>query len=74
MFTCIDSRSSKRHEQVIQIIGSPSSPKSPTHKIGMNQGDDDDTIDDESSNTSLIVEEDEPWAVRFAEMFRLEVA
>lgn len=54
---------------------SPSSPKSPTHKIGMNQGDDDDTLDDDlSSNQSQIIEEDEPWAVRFAEMFRLEVA
>ena len=75
IYKCIENRSSRRHEQstLIPKISSPGC-KSPNYKVGMNMGDD--SVDDfnQSSFSEVVSEDDEPWAVRFAEMFRIEVA
>lgn len=75
IYTCIENKSSRLHEQSILETTITRSPgcKSPNYKIGIAKGDD--TIDDiNQSSVSEVAQEEEPWAVRFAEMFRIEVA
>lgn len=70
MYTCFDNNTSRTHEQNMFATVSPKRLNKPFSKIGMNAGDD--SIDD--CCQSSIIEQEEPWALRFAEMFRLEAA
>ena len=70
MYTCFDNNTSRTHEQNMLATVSPKRLNKPNSKIGMNAGDD--SIDD--CCQSSIIEQEEPWALRFAEMFRLEAA